>query len=70
MTFRDDGLIDFTDPVVWPECARGPVPADAAAFAQAVSADPNFETTAPVAARVGGVEAVAIDIALSPAGRV
>jgi hypothetical protein len=71
MAFRDDGLIDFTDPVVfWSECARGPVPADAAAFAQAVSADPNFETTAPVAERVGGVEAVAMDVALSPAGRV
>lgn len=71
MDVGDDGLIDFTDPVVfWSECARGPVPADAAAFAQAVIADPNFETTAPVAARVGGVQAVAIDVALSPAGRV
>jgi len=65
------GLLDFTDPVVfWSDCARGPVPADAAAFAQAVIADPNFETTAPVAARIGGVEAVAMDVALSPAGRV
>jgi hypothetical protein len=71
MDVGDDGLIDFTDPVVfWSECAQGPVPADAAAFAQAVIADPNFETTAPVAARVGGVEAVAIDVALSPVGRV
>ncbi|HET9724122.1 MAG TPA: hypothetical protein VFR44_09810 [Actinomycetota bacterium] len=71
MDVGDDGLIDFTDPVVfWSKCARGPVPADAAAFAQAVIADPNFETTAPVAARVGGVEAVAIDVALSPTGRV
>ena len=66
-----DGRIDFTDPVVlWSECAQGPVPADAAVFAQAVIADPNFETTAPVAARMGGVEAVAIDVALSPVGRV
>jgi hypothetical protein len=65
------GLLDFTDPAVfWSDCARGPVPADAAAFAQAVIADPNFEATAPVAARIGGVEAVAIDVALSPAGRV
>jgi hypothetical protein len=71
MQFGDDGLIDFTDPAVfWSECARGPVPADAAGFAQAVTADPNFETTAPVAARVGGVEAVAMDVALSPTGRV
>jgi len=70
-TIGDDGPIDFTDPAVfWSDCAQGPAPADAAAFAQAVIADPNFETTAPVAARVGGVEAVAIDVALSPAGRV
>lgn len=70
MAIGDDGLIDFTDPVVfWSECARGPVPEDAAAFAQAVMADPNFETTAPVAAGIGGVEAVAIDVGLSPDGR-
>lgn len=68
---KPSGLIDFTDPAIfWSECARGPVPADAAAFADAVIADPNFETTAPVDARVGGVDAVAIDVALSPSGRV
>lgn len=67
----DDGFIDFTDPALyWSDCRQDPVPADAAAFAQALIADPNFETTAPVAARVGGVEAVAVDVALSPAGRV
>ena len=67
----DDGLIDFTDPAVfWSRCGQGPVPADAAAFAEAVAADPNFETTAPVAARVGGVEAVAMDVSLSHGGRV
>jgi hypothetical protein len=71
MQVGDDGLIDFTDPAVfWSDCAQGPVPADAAAFARAVSADPNFETTTPVAARVGGVEAVAMDVALSSGGRV
>lgn len=71
MQVGDDGVIGFTDPVVfWSECADGAVPADAAAFAQAVIADPNFETSAPAAARVGGVEAVAIDVALSPGGRV
>jgi hypothetical protein len=76
------GLIDFTDPAVfWSKCgdrklgrwlstAQGPVPADAAAFAQAVSADPNFETTTPVAARVGGAEAVGMDVVLSPGGRI
>jgi hypothetical protein len=46
------------------------VPADAAAFAQAVIVDPNFETTEPVATRIGGVEAVVMDVALSPTGDV
>jgi hypothetical protein len=43
-------------------------PADAAAIAQQLIADPNFETTAPRAARVGGVDAVSIDVALAPDG--
>jgi hypothetical protein len=67
----DDGFFDFTDPALyWSDCAQGPAPADATAFAQTVIADPNFETSAPVAVRVGGVEAVAMDVALSPGGRV
>jgi hypothetical protein len=71
VTVGNDGFADFTDPAVfWSDCARGPAPADAAAFAQAVIADRNFETTSPVAARVGGVEAVAMDVALSPDGHV
>jgi hypothetical protein len=62
-------LIDFTDPaLLWSDCRQDPVPADAAAFAQAISSDPNFETSAPVAVQVGGVEAVALDVALSPSG--
>ena len=70
MGVGDDGLIDFTDPAVfWSECAQSPVPGDAAAFVQVVIADPNFETTAPVAARVGGVEGVSVDVALAPGGR-
>jgi hypothetical protein len=44
-------------------------PADAAAIAQELIADPDYETTAPVAARVGGVEAVSVDVALAPGGR-
>jgi hypothetical protein len=67
----DHGFLDFTDPAAfWSDCAQGPVPTDAAAFAQAVIADADFQTTAPVAARVGGVEALAMDVALSSGGRV
>jgi hypothetical protein len=66
-----EGLLDFTDPAVkWSECPQGPVPADAAAFAQAVVADPDFEATAPVAARVGGRDGLVMDVALAPGGQV
>jgi len=37
--------------------------------AQQVVADPDFETTAPVAARVGGLDAVSMDVALAPGGK-
>ena len=64
-------FIDFSDPVAGDpvaerECAPGTTPADAATLAEQVIADPNFETTAPVAARVGGLEAVSIDVARAP----
>ena len=68
--------VGFVDPVAYDAwCAANggsallSAPADAAAIAQQVIADPNFETTAPVAARIGGVEAVSIDVALAPGGR-
>jgi hypothetical protein len=68
--------IGFVDPVAYDAwcAANGGSPllsaqADAAAIAQQLIADPNFETTAPVAAHIGGLEAVSIDVALAPAGR-
>ena len=67
--------IGFVDPVAYDSwCAENggspllSAPADAAAIAQQVIADPDFETTAPVAARIGGLEAVSIDVALAPGG--
>jgi hypothetical protein len=67
--------IGLVDPVAYDSwCAAtggSPVlsaPADAAAIAQQVVADPNFETTEPVAARIGGLDAVSIDVALAPGG--
>jgi hypothetical protein len=67
--------IGLVDPVAYDAwCAANggspllSAPVDAAAIAQAVIADPNFETTAPVAARIGGIEAVSIDVALAPGG--
>ena len=73
--FGSGDRIEFVDPVAYDAwCAANggspllSAPADAAAIAQQVIADPNFETTAPVAARVGGVEAVSVDVALAPGG--
>jgi len=68
--------IGFVDPVAYDAwCAANggspllSAPADAAMIAQQVIADPNFETTAPVDTRVGGMDAVSIDVALAPGGR-
>ena len=67
--------IELVDPVAYDAwCAANggspllSAPADAASIAQQLVADPNFETTAPVAARIGGVEALSIDVALAPGG--
>ncbi len=72
----DQESIGFVAPVAYDAwCAANggapllSAPGDAAAIAQQVIADPNFETTAPVAVRVGGLEAVSIDAELAPLGR-
>ena len=44
-------------------------PADAAAIAQQLAADPDFETTAPVAALIGGLDALSMDVTMAPGGR-
>ena len=74
--FGNGERIELVDPVAYDAwcAAKGgspllSAPADAAAIAQQLIADPNFETTAPVAARIGGVEAVSIDVTLAPGGR-
>ncbi len=74
--FGNGERIELVDPVAYDAwCAANggspllSAPADAAAIAQQLIADPNFETTAPVAARVGGLEAGSIDVALAPGGR-
>jgi hypothetical protein len=74
-SFGSGERVEFVDPVAYDAwCAANggspllSAPADAAAIAQQVISDPNFETTAPVAARVGGLDAVSIDVALIPGG--
>jgi hypothetical protein len=73
--FGSGERIELVDPVAYDAwCAANggspllSAPADAAAIAQQLGDDPDFETTAPVTARIGGVEAVSIDVALAPGG--
>jgi hypothetical protein len=74
--FAGPPAIGLVDPVAYDAwCAANGgsplllAPANAAAIAQQLGDDSDFETTAPVAARIGGVEAVSIDVTLAPGGR-
>ena len=51
-------------------CEPGPAPADAEALARAIRSDPDFETTAPVTVRVGGIEALRMDVIAVPGASV
>jgi hypothetical protein len=67
--------IGLVDPVAYDSwCAANggnpllSAPADAAAIAQQLVADPDFETTEPIAVRVGGLDALSMDVTLAPGG--
>jgi hypothetical protein len=73
--FGSGERIELVDPVAYDSwCAANggspllSAPADAAAIAQQVMSDPNFEATAPVAVRIGGLDAISIDVALAQGG--
>lgn len=76
-SFSDSGEhIALVDPVAYDAwCAANggspmlSAPADAAAIAQQVIVDPDFEATPPVAARIGGLEALSMDVTLAPGGQ-
>lgn len=64
---RSSWMSIVADPLpVKPGCGPGPAPADAAALARSIGSDPDLETSAPVAVRVGGIDALRIDVALAP----
>ena len=50
------------DPLTVAGCEPGPAPADADALAQNILSNPNLEVTAPVAASVGGIDALQLDV--------
>ncbi len=75
-TFEKGEFVGLVDPVAYDawcnEQGGSPLlsaPASVDAIAQQLADDPSFETTAPVAARVGGLEAVSMDVTLAPGGR-
>ena len=75
-SFGSGERIEFVDPVAYDQWCAGnggspllSAPADAAAIAQQLVSDPNFDTTAPLAARIGDREALSIDVALAPGGK-
>ena len=43
-------------------CREGPAPADAGALARSIRSDPDLVSTEPVAAEIGGIEALRIDV--------
>ena len=51
-------------------CKTGPAPADAEALVRSIRSNPDLEATAPVAASVGGIDALQIDVVAPGAGRV
>jgi hypothetical protein len=46
-------------------CEAGPAPANAEALAQSILSDPDLEVTGPVAASVGGISAIQMDVVAS-----
>lgn len=60
------GLGVLPDPVpLGTGCEPGPVPADAEALALRILSDPDLETTEPVAASVGGMDALQMDVVVA-----
>lgn len=50
------------DPLTAAGCEVGPAPGDADALVSSIQANPELEATAPVAVRVGGIDALRIDV--------
>jgi hypothetical protein len=60
---RDDHVVIATDPLpVGTGCENTSAPADAAALARQIMADPNFETTGTVPVRIAGIEGLQMDV--------
>ena len=61
-----DRLVLMADPTLGGAgCQKRPDPADAAALAESIRSRPDLGATAPVAVRVGGAEALMMDVVIS-----
>jgi hypothetical protein len=54
------------DPLTATGCEAGPAPADAEALVRSIRSNPDLEATAPVAASVGGIDALQMDVVAAP----
>jgi hypothetical protein len=64
--FCSDNLVLAADPLTGTGCEAGPTPADAEALVRSIRSNPDLETTAPVAVRIGGVNALQMDVRVAP----
>ena len=70
-TNPDERVYVLADPrPVQTGCRKGPAPANAEALALRIRSDPDLEATAPVAASVGGIGALAMDVVTAPGASV
>lgn len=61
-----NNIVVVADPGVETGCEAGPAPADADALAGSIRANPDLESTAPVAVSVGGIDALRMDLVAAP----
>lgn len=52
----------MADPLTARGCEAGPAAADAGALGRSIRSNPDLEVTAPVAASVGGIDALRMDV--------
>lgn len=63
---ESERIVLVDDPLSAAGCENGPAPADANALAASIEADSALEANAPAAVTIGGTEALAMDVTVSP----
>jgi hypothetical protein len=64
--FCSDNVVVVADPLVATSCVSGAAPAEANALAASIRSNPDLESTAPVVVRVGGIDALRVDVMAHP----